>query len=76
MQIHRSLHQYTDQVLKNKMRQSHKGDTYFLTTVPGKTQCGKTSAADLRVFIVSSIFLSTTRVPNPVHPIEKISADR
>lgn len=36
-------------------RQTHKGRRYFWTNVPGKTQCGKTSAAILRVILLCSL---------------------
>ena len=70
MQIHCNLQQYRNQVLKNKMRQSNKGHTYFWTNVPGKTKSWKTGAANMRVLLLSR-FLNTTRVPNPAHPAEK-----
>jgi len=47
----------------------HKGNRYFWTIVPKKTQCGKTSAVDMRVLFLCS-FLNTTRVLEMAHPSE------
>ena len=37
------------------MSHSNKGHTYFWTNVPEKTQCGKTGATVLRIYIIMQI---------------------